>query len=76
MTIDVDENIFLKQWVSTDYTTLEEHVLPLSEITEKLITEIEVLTTHHYIGKNQSAFLNYFKLNLELHEAIIILDFS
>ena len=72
VTIDGDENIFFKQWV----TTLEEHVLPLSEITEKLITEIEVLTTHHYIAKNQSAFLNYLKQNLELHEAIIILDFS
>ena len=43
---------------------------------EKLIQEIDHLTTHHYIAINQSQYLKYLKDNLKPNQAIIILDFA
>jgi len=55
-----DESEFLryKQWESTDRTTLIERVQELDEYLETLVQKTDLLTTHHYIAKNQSAYLS------------------
>ena len=50
--LENDESIVYKQWISTDRTTLEESIKPISEYLDILIQEIEKLTTHHFIAKN------------------------
>ena len=48
----------------------------LSEYSDILFQEIEKLTTHHFIAKNQSNYLKNLKETLKPKEAIIILDFT
>ena len=55
---------------------LEERVKPISELLEILVQDIDKLTTHHFIAKNQSNYLKYLKEILKPNEAIIILDFN
>ena len=54
--LENDESTVYKQWISTDRTTVEESIKPISEYLDILIQEIEKLTTHHFI-KNQSNYL-------------------
>ena len=68
--------IHFKHWISTDRTTLEERTNPIAEFLEMLIQEIDQLTTHHYVARNQSNYLKHLKVTLEPKQAIIILDFA
>ena len=68
--------IHFKHWVSTDRTTLEERIMPTCDFMEKLIQEIDQLTTHHYIPEKQSQYLKHLKDTLKPNQAIIILDFA
>ena len=64
------------EWISTDKTTLEESIKPISEYLDILIQEIEKLTTHHFTAKSQSNYLENLKETLKPNEAINILDFA
>ena len=68
--------IHFKQWVSTDRTALEERIMPTCDFLEKLIQEIDQLTTHHYIARNQSQYLKHLKDTLKPKQAIINNDFA
>ena len=63
--------IHFKQWVSTDRTALEERIMPTCDFLDKLIQEIDQLTTHHYIARNQSQYLKHLKDTLKPKQAII-----
>ena len=65
-----------KHWVSTDRTTLEERIMPTCDFLEKLIQEIDQLTTHHYIARNQSQYLKHLKDTLKPNQEIVIPDFA
>ena len=74
--LENDESVKFKQWISTDQVTIEEQIKPLSDFLDILIQEIDTLTTHHYIAKNQSNYLKHLKETLKPNEAIITLDFA
>ena len=73
---DEADLVHYKQWESTDRTTLVEHVQEVGDYLERLVQKSDLLTTHHYIAKNQSAYLSHLKENLPEGECIILLDFA
>jgi len=58
-----EASVHYKQWESTDRTTLVKHVQDLTEYLEVLVDKTDLLTTHQYIAKYQSAYLSNLKAN-------------
>ena len=65
-----------KQWVTTDCTTLHDCSKPLLEFVSDLVKKIENLTSHRFIAKHQSRYLEDLKENSRPGEVITILDFA
>ena len=64
-----------KQWVSTDRTTLTEHVATSQKFIELLTEKTDKLAVHHFIAKHQSSYLKDLKENLSDNDCIILLKF-
>ena len=75
MTDEVD-NVTFKQWVTTDRSTLVDQTMTRGEYGELLVEKINKLSVHHFIAKNQRAYLKKIKENLALDEVLILLDFA
>jgi hypothetical protein len=73
---NVSDQIHYKQWVTVDYTSLQDYTNNIGEFIDILVEKVEKLTCHHYIAKHQSRFLTTHKESLQPNEAIIILDFA
>ena len=73
---DEVDNITYKQWVSTDRTTLSEHVASVSDYVDTLVAKVDKLAAHHFISKHQSSYLRELKENISDHECIMLLDFA
>ena len=74
--LDLEQEVRLSQWVSTDRCTLTENVLQLSEFMDRLSALTVSLTRHHYIAQRQNSFFDELKTELQPKEAIVVLDFS
>ena len=72
----MDDDIFYKQWVSTDCTTLVSHHSTVEEFISKTIDGVYELCPHRFISKAQVNHLRTAKENLLQNEVIILLDFA
>ena len=72
---DLAENIFYKQWIPTDCTTLVNHYSTVEEFIAKIVDVYEACP-HHFIAKAQAKHLGMAKENLSENELIILLDFA
>lgn len=68
---DEVDHIKYKQWVSTERTTLADHIAIPQKVTETLIKQMDKLAQHHYIAKHQSGFLNHLKSNISENKCIM-----
>ncbi len=73
---DEADQIEYKQWVSTDRTTLTDHVATPQQFIELLTERTDKLAVHHFISKHQSSYFRNLKENLSQSECIILLDFA
>jgi hypothetical protein len=71
-----DDEIYYKQWVSTDRCTLQTVRETRAEFLEILSKDLYNLTLHHYISKAQAQAFSKSKKNLKANETIVQLDFS
>jgi len=70
-----DTEITYKQWITTDRSTLAQMTTPVQEFVSVLIDNLEKLTSHSYIAKSQSSYLQQLKDNISANTAILLLDF-
>ena len=70
------EKITFRQWVSVDRCTLETLQKPSAEFLDLLCDKLSVLVRHDFIAKQQTAFMNQIKGNLNKSEYAVTLDFS
>ena len=73
---DEVDQIKYKQWVSTDRTTLTDHVATPQEFIECLAEKTDKLAVHHFIAKHQSGHLKSLKEHLTEDSCIMLLDFA
>ena len=73
---DLAENIFYKQWVSTDCTTLVNHYSTVEEFIAKIVDDVYEVCPHHFIAKAQANHLKMARENVSENELIILLDFA
>ena len=73
---DLAENIFYKQWISTDRTTFVNHYSTVEEFIAKIVDDVYEVCPHHFIAKAQANHLKMTKENLSENELIILLDFA
>ena len=73
---DLADNIFYKQWISTDRTTLVNHYSTVEEFIAKIVDDVYEVCPHHFIAKAQANHLKMAKENLSENELIILLDFA
>ena len=64
------------QWITTDRCSLKRIIEPIDDFLEQLAIDLYALTTHHFISKDQAAYLNKLKEHLSEDEIIVQLDFS
>ena len=74
--IVLDSDIFYKQWVSTDRTTLASHYSTVEEFISKTIDDFYELCSDHIVSKAQGNHLKTAKENLFQNKVIILLDFA
>ena len=74
--IALDSDIFYKQWVSTDRTTLVSHYSTVQEFISKTIDGFYELCPHHIVSKAQGNHLKTAKENLFQNKVIRLLDFT
>ena len=73
---DDDTEITYKQWITTDRSTLSQVTTPVQELVPLVIDNLEKLTTHSYIARQQSSYLRKLKENIAPNTAILLLDFA
>ena len=73
---DLAENIFYKQWISTNCTTLVNHYSTVEEFITKIVVDVFEVCLHHFIAKAQANHLKIAKENLSENELIILLNFA
>ena len=73
---DLAENIFYKQWISTDCTTLVNHYSTVEEFIAKSVDDVYEVCPHQFIAKAQVNHLKMAKENLSENELIILLDIA
>ena len=73
---DLAENVFYKQWISTDRTTLVNHYSTVEEFIAKLVDDVCEVCPHHFLAKAQANHLKIAKENLSEIELIMLLDYA
>ena len=71
-----DAEITFQQWTTRDRVELIFCTLPLDEFIEQLSAQLDEITSHSFIARSQSQYLNKLKENLKCGEAIILGDFA
>ncbi|KYM93379.1 hypothetical protein ALC62_16021 [Cyphomyrmex costatus] len=70
------ENLTYSRWTQTDRSTLENVVMPSEEFIDILKESLEKLKTHNFIAKEQSAYMQHCKINLQPGEFLVLGDFA
>lgn len=70
------QEIKFNQWSAVDRSSFDTLVLNTPDFVDLLFEQLKELLPHHYIAKQQAKFLKCLKDELEVNEAINILDFS
>ena len=71
-----DVEITFQQWTTSDRAELISCTLPLDEFIEQLCEQLDEITSHSFIARSQSQYLNKLKENLKCGEVIILGDFA
>lgn len=78
--VSFDENLIeqvqFRQWVSVDRCTLDILQKTSEEFIDLFCSQMSSLVQHDFIAKQQRAFLNYTKENLNDSEFVVVCDFS
>ena len=72
----IDVEMTFQKWTTNDRTELISWTLPLDEFIEQLFEQIDEITSHSFIARSQSQYLNKLKENLKCDEVIILEDFA
>ena len=72
----VVETVEFRVWQSTDRCTLATEKLPTDDFVDLLVDRLKTLKTHHFIAREQSAFVKDRKENLGDGEVLVHCDFS
>ena len=67
--------ITFMQWTTSDRAELISCTLPLDEFIEQLCEQLDEITSHSFIARSQSQYLNKLKEDLKWGEVIILRDF-
>ena len=68
---DDDTEITYKQWITTNWSTLSQVTTPVQKFAPLVIDNLKKLTTHLYIAKQQSSYLQKLKENIAPNTAIV-----
>ena len=71
-----DVEITYQQWTTSGRVELISCTLPLDEFIEQLYEQLDEITSHSFIAKSQSQYLNKLKENLKYGDVIILRDFA
>ena len=71
-----DVEITYQQWTTSGRAELISCTLPLDEFIEQLYEQLDEITSHSFIAKSQSQYLNKLKENLKYGDVIILRDFA
>ena len=71
-----DIEITFQQWITSDRTELISCTLALYEFIEQLCEQLDEITSHCFIARSKSQYLNKLKENLKCGEVIILEDFA
>ena len=71
-----DVEITFQQWTTSGRAELISCTLPLDEFIEQLCVQLDKITSHSFIGRSQSQYLNKLNKNLKCGEVIILGDFA
>lgn len=74
--IDQNEDINYYNWVSTDRSQLDNITEAVSDFISRLVDMCFDLNLHDFIAKSQSRFFLNCREELNLDEAVVILDFA
>ena len=72
----IDVEMTFQKWTTNDRTELISWTLPLDEFIEQLFEQLDEITSHSFIARSQSQYLNKLKENLKCDEVIILEDFA
>ena len=68
--------ITFQQWTTSDQAELISCTLPLDEFIAQLCAQLDEMTSHSFIARSQSQYLNKLQENLKCGEVIILGDFE
>ena len=71
-----DVEITFQQQTTSDRAELISCALPLGEFIEQLCDRLDEITSHFFIARSQSQYLNKLNENLRCGEVIILGDFA
>jgi hypothetical protein len=71
-----EDPITYKKWAQTDGTKLETVQTPRDDFIEPLVIAVGILTTHHYVARNQSAHFVKCKEQLDYETCVLVSDLS
>ena len=71
-----DVEITFQQWTTSGRAELISCTLPLDEFIEQLCVQLDKTTSHSFIGRSQSQYLNKLNENVKCGEVIILGDFA
>ena len=71
-----DVEITFQQWTTSDRAELIFCTLQLDEFIEQLCEQLDEITSHLFIARSQSQYLNKLKENLKCGEVVIFGDFA
>ena len=71
-----DVEITFQQWTTSDRAELISCTLPLDEFIEQLCEQLDEITSHSFIARSQSQYLNKLKEDLKWGEVIVLRDFT
>ncbi len=74
--MDDDDIIQYKQWTHTDRTELITVSQEVRSYVDVLVQKVDTVSTHHFIAKQQAAYLKRMKQQLKENEMIVLLDFA
>ncbi|KAK3928649.1 Cytochrome c biogenesis ATP-binding export protein CcmA [Frankliniella fusca] len=72
----MEEYIEYSEWVSVDRSDLVSRTTTVRDLVQELALSLRKVIPHHYTARQQSAYLNYIKENLDGTRVVALMDFG